>query len=186
MKNRYLKCSRCPAFYLLTEPRKIQIENWEYRRDKYIDRINKVKLILLGESMPAGRYFYDLSSDYDIGGLRFTLKQEFNKSELPDGLFLESLVRKGIILFDCALCPLHKMSNNTLRREAATYCFLTINIEHMLSYPKITYVTIFPSHLGFKRNEIPVEILIREKCRYSFSDQAGLYELYNNLIARDK
>lgn len=94
MENRYSKCQKCPAFHLLTEERMDRIEKWEYKRDQYIRKMKKVRLILLGESMPANRYFYDLTTEYKNTGLRYTLKKEFDKLDLSDSLFLESFCKK--------------------------------------------------------------------------------------------
>lgn len=183
MENKYSKCQKCPAFHLLSEERKDKIEKWEYKRVKFIDRMKKVRLIILGESMPANRYFYDINTDYENRGLRYTLKKEFNKIELSDSLFLESMVRKGIILFDCALCPLYLIRNNVLRRKAATHCFMSINQIYLGKYPEVPIVTIFPVKMGYLKTEIPEEIISRVKGEFSFSDQTGLSHLYENLKA---
>ena len=106
MVNKYSKCQKCPAFHLLTEERKQKIDKWEYKRDQYLNRMKKAHLILLGECMPSNRYFYDINTDYENSGLRYTLKKELNKLEISDSLFLESMIRKGVGLFVCVLCPL--------------------------------------------------------------------------------
>jgi hypothetical protein len=177
----YSKCQKCPAFHLLSEERKQKVDKWEYKRDKYIERMKSINLILLGESMPANRYFYDINTDYESRGLRYSLKKEFNKLEISDSLFLESMVRKGIVLFDCALCPIYLIDNNTLRRKAATHCFMSINHVCLRKYPEVHIVTIFPAKMGFLKTEIPVEIISRVKGEFSFSDQTGLNQLYENI-----
>ena len=169
------------SFHLLSEERKDKIEKWEYKRDKYIARMKSAKLILLGECIPANKYFYDINTDYENRGLRYTLKKEFNKIEITDSLFLESMVRKGIALFDCALCPLYHMDNISLRRKAATHCFMTINRFLLDEHPQIPVATIFPAHLGYLKTEIPAEILSRVKGEFSFYDQTGLSQLYESL-----
>jgi hypothetical protein len=181
MNNKYSKCQKCPAFHILSEEHKDKIEKWEYKRDKYIERMKRVKLILLGESMPADRYFYDINTIYEYDGLRYTLKKEFGKLEISDSLFLESMARKGIILFDCALCPIYQLDNNVLRRKAATHCLMSINRIHLNEHPRIPIATIFPVNLGYLKNEIPKEILSRLKGEFSFSDQTGLNKLYENI-----
>ena len=181
MENKYSKCLKCPAFHLLSEERKQKVDKWEYKRDKYIERMKSIKLILLGESMPANRYFYDINTDYENRGLRYSMKKEFNKLEISDSLFLESMVRKGIVLFDCALCPIYLIDNNTLRRKAATHCFMSINHVYLRKYPEVPIVTIFPAKMGFLKTEIPVEIISRVKGEFSFSDQTGLNQLYENI-----
>jgi len=181
VENKYSKCQKCPAFHLLSEERKQKVDKWEYKRDKYIERMKSIKLILLGESMPANRYFYDINTDYENRGLRYSLKKEFNKLEISDSLFLESMVRKGIVLFDCALCPLYLIDNNALRRKAATHCFMSINHVYLRKHPEVPIVTIFPAKMGFLKTEIPVEIISRVKGEFSFSDQTGLNQLYENI-----
>lgn len=181
MENKYSKCQKCPAFHLLSEERKQKVGKWEYKRDKYIERMKSIKLILLGETMPANKYFYDINTDYENRGLRYTLKKEFNKLEISDSLFLESMVRKGIALYDCALCPIYLIDNNVLRKKAATHCFLTINRFLLNEHPNIPIATIFPVKLGFLKTEIPVEITSRIKGEFSFFDQTGLNQLYENI-----
>lgn len=181
MENKYSKCQKCPAFHLLSEERKQKVDTWEYKRDKYIGRMKSIKLIMLGESMPANKYFYDINTDYENRGLRYSLKKEFNKLEISDSLFLESMVRKGIALYDCALCPLYLIDNNALRRKAATHCFMSINHVYLRKHPEVPLVTIFPAKMGFLKTEIPVEIISRVKGEFSFSDQTGLSLLHENL-----
>lgn len=178
MENKYSKCQKCPAFHLLSEERKDKIEMWEYKRDKYIARMTSVKLILLGECIEADRYFYDINTLYPYDGLRYTLKIEFGKVEISDSLFLESMARKGIVLFDCALCPLYLIENNALRRKAATHCFITINRFNLNEHPGIPIATVFPAGQGYIKKEIPAEILSRVKGEFSDADQAGLSELF--------
>lgn len=178
MYSKYSICNNCKANNLVDAKRIAQINLWEYARDNYVKRIEKVQLILLGELMPANRYFYDISIPYKDGGLRNTLKNEFNKQNQSDSHFLDYLVQEGIILFDCALCPLHKLKKNSMRRKAATHCFLTINMHHLLEYPAIPIVTIFPNNCGYLKREIPEEISKRVIAGFSFSNQTGL----NNLV----
>lgn len=177
MENKYSKCQKCTAFHLLSEERKDKVEMWEYKRDKYIDRMKSVKLILLGECIEADRYFYDINTLYPYDGLRYTLKKEFGKVEISDSLFLESMARKGIVLYDCALCPLYLIENNALRRKAATHCFMTINRFNLDEHPGIPVVTLFPAGQGYIKKEIPVDILSRVKGEFSDADQAGLGQL---------
>jgi hypothetical protein len=181
MENKYSKCQKCPAFHLLTEERKEKIEKWEYKRDKHIERMKSVKLILLGECMPSNRYFYDINTDHENRGLRYTLKKEFNKLEISDSLFLESMVRKGIALYDCSLCPLYHLDNNVSRRKAATHCLMSINHIYLNQFPDIPIFTIFPLKLGFMKTEIPGDILMRVKGEFNFSDPTGLRQLFETL-----
>lgn len=181
MENKYSKCQKCPAFHLLSEERKEKIDKWENKRDHYLSRMKIIRLILLGESLPANKYFYDIQTDYENRGLRYTLKKEFKKLEISDSLFLESMVRKGIILFDCALCPLYLLSNSALRRKAATYCLLSINYKLLNEHPNIPISTIFPANLGVLKKEIPLTITSSLIGEFSFSDQTGLSQLYEKI-----
>jgi len=189
MKNRYAKCQKFPAYHLLTDERKQFIDKWETKRDRYLKRSKQIRLILLGESMPASRYFYDLETEYEDGGLRYSLKKEFGKLDLEDNLFLMSMARKGIVLFDCALCPLHifrkkdlpLININKLRRYAATYCFQTITGQEIVKYSDVPIVTIFPSNMGWLKNEIPFSVRNQVVGEYIFSDQTGLSALFEEI-----
>ena len=91
------------------------------------------------------------------------------------------MVRKGIALYDCALCPLYLIDNNALRRKAATHCFMSINNVYLRKHPEVPLVTIFPAKIGFLKTEIPVEIISRVKGEFSFSDHTGLSQLYESI-----
>lgn len=185
MNNKYLKCSPCPASQLLDDKRMALIERWECKRDSYLSRTKNVKLILLGESMPASRYFYDIETDYQDSGLRYSLKKEFGKLELNDSQFLMSMTRKGIVLFDCALCPLHQLYDNATKRHAATYCFLSITHETISKFTDTPIVTVFPANRGWLKSEIPSEIRYRVQGECTFSDQSGLSDFYKELITKN-
>jgi hypothetical protein len=178
MSDRYAKCGRCPAYHLLNDERKETIARWEYKRQKNVDRIRQMKLILIGESMPSKRYFYDLETDYENTGMRFNLMREFGQIELSDGQFMESFRRKGIVLYDCALCPLHKLDSNVDKRRAATYCFLTQNLGFLKETKDIPIATIFPSNRGWLKTEIPYDIIGRVSGEFGFNDVSGLKDLY--------
>ncbi len=183
--DRFNKCRKCPAFHLLTEERKAQIDRWEYKRQKSIDRIKEVKLILVGESMPASRYFYDLETEYN-DGMRYNLKEEFGQLDISDSQFLESFRRKGIVLFDAALCPIHQLEKGKIRRAAATYCLLTQNAVQIESFPSVPIVTIFPSKKGWKKTEIPLNIRSRVVDEFGFSNVEGLRNLYLSIKQQEK
>jgi hypothetical protein len=184
MKTRYAKCPKCPAFHLLTEDRIQLIEKWEHKRQKQIDRIKKIRLILIGESMPNQRYFYDINTEYQNRGMRYNLKVEFDQEELSDSEFLESFRRKGIVLYDCGLCPIHKLDNNADMREAATYCFLTQNIK-WIENNNSPIITIFPSNRGWKTTQIPDNIINRTRSKYSFNNIIGLKQDYELIKANN-
>lgn len=181
MNTKYSKCQKCPAFHLLDDQRKQIIDKWEYKRDQYISRMKKIRLILLGESMPPNRYLYDLDTNYKQKGLRYTLKQEISEVGIDDHAFLHLLELKGIILHDCALCPIGSLKTNKEKRAASTYCFLTINQTFILKNPDVPIATIFPSKRGYLKNEIPFEIKSRVIGNFRFSNQLGLNELYKKV-----
>lgn len=179
MKN-WSKCLKCPAYHLLDDNRKHRIEIWEGRKEKYVRRIKKLRLILVGESMPANRYFYDINSDYENGGMRINLQKEFDQMEISESQFLESFTRKGIILHDCALCPLYLLKGHSLAmfRKIATYCFLTHNMDMVTANENVPIATIFPSNRGWLKTEIPWDIRSRINAEFSFSNLTGLKDLY--------
>jgi len=180
MRN-WSKCLKCPAFYLLDDERKQRIERWEDRKERYVSRIKKLRLILVGESMPATRYFYDINSDYETGGMRFNLQKEFDQMEISESQFLESFTRKGIILHDCALCPIYllvKKIRIAVAKEVTSYCFKTHNFDLIIKTPEIPIATIFPVGRGWLKKELPYEIRRRIVAEFSFSDLTGLKDLY--------
>ncbi len=187
MKN-WSKCNKCPASFLLDDQRKNQIEMWERRKNSYISRIKKVRLVLVGESMPGSRYFYDINTDYEMDGMRFNLQKEFDQMEISESQFLESFVRKGIILHDCALCPLYKLKDTSaaLMREVATYCLLTHNIELLNETKEIPIATIFPSNRGWLKTKLPWEIRNRIVGEFSFGDLHGLKALFQKIKSEEK
>jgi len=178
MSSRFAKCTNCPANHLLTDERKVIIESWEHERQRNIDRIKETKLILLGESMPSKRYFYDLETDFTVEGMRYNLKKEFDQLEISDSQFLESLISKGIVLYDCALCPIHLFDNNVDKRKAATYCFLTQNISFIEENNDVPIATIFPSKRGWLKTKIHSDIKNRVSGKFGFQNVSGLKDLY--------
>jgi hypothetical protein len=94
------------------------------------------------------------------------------------------MTRKGIVLFDCALCPLHQLYDNVTKRHAATYCFLTITNQSIKEFSNIPIATVFPSKRGWLKTEIPYEIRNQVSGEFSFSDQSGLSDLYSQLTAK--
>lgn len=185
MKDRFLDCFSCPASHLLTESRKRTILKWESKRQSNIDRMKKIRLILLGESMPSKRYFYDINTSYEDNGMRYNLKKEFDQSELTDVQFFQSFRRKGIVLHDCGFCPVHKLNSNTEKRNAATFCLLTQNIEFLHLTPEIPIITIFPFNRGWLKNEVPDSIKKRIIAEFSFNKIKGIKDLYNEIKSKD-
>lgn len=151
-----LICNECPAFPL----REMYFKHFsccEKIREQQIFSIDEIKLFLLGESIPADRFIYDLGSDYSRKGLRFHLKRELKIFD--DQKVIEFLRSQGILICDCALCPLHKIGYSkkdlTNRNIAATICLEnnTKNIfENNSSVPIITF---FSKDRGFNESNFP-------------------------------
>lgn len=156
-------CNECPCRSLLTEERKKIINLWNNYFYKNLYGIKEVKLILLGESMPASRYFYDKQSSYNEG-FRYNLKKSLNIAS-DDELF-SFLQKKGVIVMDCAFCPLHCLSTNKARRHSATYCLQHHNKNLILKYPNVPIFSFFPSKLGYLKSEIP-DIKITHQTNFS-------------------
>lgn len=161
MKNELFKhCEDCPCYSLLTEKRKKQILRWNELFDDNLSKIKEVKFILLGESIPNNRYFYDKQSDYKDSGLRYVFREELNMSS-DDELFLY-LQEKGIVIVDCAFCALHLLQKKSARRRhSATYCLLNYKKELLLKYTDTHIVSFFPSKCGLLKRQTP-DIKIEE------------------------
>lgn len=167
-----LECSKCPANGFINIQLK-HIELSEYYREINLKRINEVKLILLCESIPAGRFFYNPHSVYDESGLRYLMRGELTPRGTEEDLF-EFMINNGIILLDCALCPLHKFgSDYTLRIIAAKYCLEYNNIAKLNEFPSVPIIKIFPKNSDFDEISFP-EIKKRIIKRYEFKKIYGL------------
>ena len=172
MKPSEFKCDGCPAIGLKSDKGQfLKIKQWEKMREKAIDEIAQIKLYLLCESIPADRFFYDLDRDYENRGLRFNIKEELELDSDQDVLWY---FRKwGIVLADCALCPLFQLESNAAKKHAASLC-LRNNTIHILNInPEAPIITIFPTHRGYLKNEFP-EVDKRKVEEFSFNDLSGL------------
>jgi hypothetical protein len=90
---------------------------------------------------------------------------------------------KGILLVDCALCPLHKLSDNTDKILAATLC-LKYNTKPYLNLNKTApIITIFPYQRGFATNTFP-EIEKRIINKFHFSRLSGLKSFIENYFEK--
>jgi len=171
MKRKELKCDGCPALPLRTKDQLHRIKQWEKLRTKEIETMIEIKLYLLCESIPANRFFYDLDSEYDNGGLRYNLKEELELDSDYD--VLEYFSQNGIVLADCALCPLHQLDSNTEKRHAATFCLKNNTYKILDINPNAPIVTIFPKHRGYLKTDFP-EIEKRKVDEFSFNNLYGL------------
>ena len=161
--NLFKECNECPCSHLLTEERKKRILIWNNSFYKNLSKIKDVKLILLGESMPADRYFYDKQSCYN-DGFRYNLKVNLNISS--DEELFSYLQKKGVIVIDCAFCPLHCLSTKKARRHSATYCLQRHNKKIILDYPSAPIFSFFPSKLGYLKSEIQ-DIIVTYQTTFS-------------------
>jgi len=172
MKTNELECEGCPALSLRNqEGQLLKIKKWEKIRAKAIEEVGEINLYLLCESIPANRFFYDLDTDYEKKGLRFNIKEELG---LPsDQAVLNYFHRRGIVLADCALCPLFLLDSNADKRHAASHC-LKNNTGSILNInPEAFIITIFPAHRGYLKNEFS-DIERRKIGEFSYNDLTGL------------
>ena len=145
--------SSCPSFYLLTEERKKQIKSWLLAFSENLSQIDKVRLILLGESIPDKRYFYDVNSDYTNDGLRYDLRKGLGINS--DTELFTYLQKKGIVILDCALCPLHRIKDCKKQRHSATHCFKLHAEIFIKNHPNIPIYSFFPSNRGLLKTYNP-------------------------------
>lgn len=174
MKVTRERCAGCPAEGLLDIS---AIKRTEELRQQAIDRIaGGPALILLAESRPANRFIYDPDSDYDSRpGLRTHLRRELIGVDDDEALF-SFLDRRGIWIVDCALCPLHRLSTNKQRRDAATECLLRYTQVHLNHYPHVPIATVFPARCGFHKRRVP-DVENRVVRTFGFGDVSGLRQL---------
>lgn len=173
MKNlKKLECSTCPAKLFINVQLK-HIESSEYYREFHLQRIKEIKLILLCESIPAERFFYNPKSVYEGSGLRYLMREELTPNGTEEDLF-EFMINNGIILFDCALCPLHKFgSDYSLRIIAAKYCLEHNNIAKLNEFSTVPIIKIFPKNSDFDEASFP-DVKTRIIKRYEFRKIYGL------------
>jgi hypothetical protein len=167
-----LNCSKCPADHLFDEERIIKNEKL---RELILNNIEKINIYLLGESTPANRFVYDLTSNYKSSGLRYNLR-----NELVDGGsdvdLMHYLQEKNVLITDCALCPLHKLENKADQRTAATLCLKRHTFKYLDQYPNAPIITFFPSNRGYKKSELP-EYDSRIIAEFNFNSLHGLKAL---------
>jgi hypothetical protein len=121
------KCQSCPARKLRTPEQVKKINKWYSLFLSELAHINPIKVILLGESFPANRYFYDIDSNYDHGGLMYNLKREYGLRTNID--MIEKFREMEVIVYDCAFCPLHKLTNKSDQQISAPHCLQTYQLD---------------------------------------------------------
>ena len=178
MKINELKCDGCPAFYLRTKDQLRKIKQWEKLRENAIEAIGMIRLYILCESIPANRFFYDLDTVYENKGLRFNIKEELELKSDKD--VLRYFDRKGIVLIDCALCPLHRLTSQLTKQTAASICLKNNNYNFLLKNPEAPIVTIFPKNRGYSPIEFPL-LEARKKAEFPFTDLTGLRQVIEEL-----
>jgi len=181
------KCQECPAFELRTPEQVKKIQSWHNMFLTEVGLVKPIKLILLGESFPANRYFYDVDSNYEHSGLMYNLKQEFGIKS--NSRMIEKLRELGVIVYDCAYCPLCNIGertatgffhrNNKLIRQAATYCLNQYKKEFLLNHD-CPIITFFPVNGGFLLRQFP-EIRDMIDVKFSFNKLHGIKVTIYNL-----
>ena len=175
-----LNCDGCPALHLRDQYRE-WFERCERLRGEALVRLAEAKVYLLCESIPACRFVYDLDSDYSSNGLRHALRLEFVEGRSDDRL-LEHLSKKGVLIVDCAFCPLHRLGSKSSMRHAATTCLNRHNLHWLEANLDAPIVTAFPSKRGYLKTQARhVDARVVE--RFSFGDLQGLREVVEELTS---
>ena len=174
-----LNCTNCPAEYL-RDNQLSKIRRWEGQRFQEYRLLHEIKLYLLGESIPAGRFFYDQASKYSKNGLRYLLKKELVGNGTEGELFTY-LRERGILLVDCAICPLHKLKCNNDKILSATFCLQRNTISNLYLNPIAPIITIFPKNRGFLKESLP-NIQNRIIGQFQFSKLNDLKKTIENLL----
>lgn len=168
------RCSNCPAIHLRTRDQLVKINKWINLFNEQLSLINDMQYILLGESFPPNRYIYDLTTNYS-SGLRHNLRKELAIES--DSRLIEYLQKNGILIYDCAFCPLCNLSRPSQKRHAATYCLKAYKID-FLNSNKAKIITFFPKNSGFLKRELPI-LQSRVIKEFNFSNLTGLNEIIN-------
>lgn len=166
------KCQNCPARVLRTPEQIKKINKWHGLFISELANINPLKVILLGESFPVSRYFYDIDSNYESSGLMFNLKTEYG---LQTNIEMIMKFRElGVVVYDCAYCPVHLLETKADQRHAATFCLKNYK-RHFLHQNTCPIITFFPAKRGFLKSELP-EIEERIIEEFKFSSLQGIEE----------
>ena len=164
--------------------------------NEILRRHGRIRLYILTESIPRTRFVYDEQSNYCIHsarqGLRTRLCEELINAECPSDIcncsqcpnlnkLLNYLRDKGILIVDCALCPLHSLSNRTNRRHAATQCLNNNTMAYLNVTQNAPIITIFPRNCGFLRSQQP-NVQSRVVRRFNFSYLRGLMDAIQDVF----
>jgi len=168
------KCNSCPAFHQRSPEQIERIEYWYALFLGELRQIKPVKVILLGESYPATRYFYDLDSNYENRGLMYNLKQEFGIS--TNKKMIIKFRELGVVVYDCAFCPLHLLENKTDQRHAATHCLKSYKLE-FFKENTAPIITFFQSKRGFLKSDLPEIEKDRIAGAFNFNSLHGIKNL---------
>jgi len=173
----------------------------EEEAQRIAERHGGIKLYILAESIPQNRFVYDRDSDYRKGddrkrGLRKNLCEELlgrclehvkscrecrNFDEL-----MEYLRSRGILIVDCALCPLHKISQTKIRVKAAVNCLKNNNIRHLEISRDAPVIAILPDKVKSSliknlKGSLP-EIGIRIVKDFQFTHLEGLKSAIEQIL----
>ena len=165
--------------------------------NEILRRHGRIRLYILTESIPRTRFVYDEQSNYCIHsameGLRTRLCKELINAECPPDVcncsqcpnlntLLNYLRDKGILIVDCALCPLHLLKNNyTNRRHAATQCLNNNTMAYLNVTQNAPIITIFPCNCGFlRRRKLHVQRRVVEE--FNFSYLRGLEDAIQDVL----
>jgi hypothetical protein len=171
------KCQNCPAIKWRTPEQIKKIKSWYDLFQSELTHIYPIKVILLGESFPANRYFYDIDSNYERSGLMFNLRTEYGLQTNTEMIL--KFRELGVVVYDCAYCPLHLLDCKTDQRHAATVCLKSYK-RHFLHQNTCPIITFFPSKRGFLRREVP-EVALRVVADYNFSRLTGIRETIDHI-----
>ena len=179
------KCHACPAFSLRTPDQIKKAGFWHGLFLAELNQMESTKVILLGESYPANRYFYDLDSNYESGGLMYNLKQEFGIKTNREMLL--KFRELGVLVYDCAFCPLHLLDSKTDQRHSATHCLKTYKLD-FLNENNVPIITFFPAGRRFLKRQLP-EINSRIVAEFKFNSLQGIKDeiinICNQIYSRD-
>lgn len=179
-----LNCEGCPAiglqdFYIN------HIKKVEILRNQALQRLHgkAVCCILLCESAPANAFIYDPLSN---SNLRNNLIRELIGGGNSEALY-RYMGKRSIWLADCALCPLHKLSTVSDRKEsdrqkAAQICLERHTLPYLQAQTNARIVTIFPKGCGISGSKLA--LLVRNQILrppFQFSKLDGLKELLESI-----